>query len=416
MSNIPHPEPARSAESKDAALLAHPPYVLFWFARGFSSFAFQMSAVATGWLVYDRTHNAYALGLVGLAQFLPMLLMSIPAGQLADRFDRRRILTVCQLFEATALASIALGVIFGPISLAHIYVAVVVLGAARACEQPTSAALLPLLVPRAILQRAVALSSSANQTANIVGPAAGGLFYALGAAVPFALAAGLVFAASVLVTLIRVARPQRTREPTTLRSAFSGLAFIWERKVILGAVSLDLFAVLLGGATALLPIYARDILAIGPWGLGLLRSAPAVGALSMSLVLSRLALRRHVGAMMFGSVIAFGAAIFVFALSRNLPLSILALACTGAADNISVVIRSSLVQLQTPDDMRGRVSAVNSLFIGTSNQLGEFWSGTLAGVMGAVPALTLGGCATIAVALVWMRLFPALRRMQTLAG
>jgi MFS family permease len=406
-----------ATEPPSDRLFSHPPYLLFWTARGLSGFATQMAAVATGWLVYQRTSNAYFLGLIGLAQFVPMLLLTLPAGHLADRLDRRRIVAACQSIEGAALAVLAAGILGGWLSLVEIFLAVAVLGAAQAFERPTMAALLPSLVPPRILPRAIAMSSSANQSAYIIGPAVGGLLYAVHVAVPFAAAAGLMAGAATLMTAIRAApRAAVEREPATLASVFSGIAFIRERPVLLGAISLDLFAVLLGGATALLPIYARDILGTGPWGLGVLRAGPAAGALIMSVVLTRLSLRRGVGTKLFAAVAAFGLATIIFALSRNMVLSFVALAIVGAADNVSVVIRSSLVQLGTPDSVRGRVNAVNSLFIGTSNQLGEFESGITAGLMGAVPAALLGGVATIAIAVIWMRLFPALRRVETLSG
>jgi MFS family permease len=396
-------------------LFAHRPYALFWTARGLSAFAMQMAAVATGWLVYQNTGSAYFLGLIGLAQFVPMVLLTLPVGHIADCGDRRRIVIACQLLESLALAFLAWGIVAGWLATAHIFAAVVALGAAQAFERPTMSALLPSLVPTGTLQRAIAMASSANQSAYIVGPAIGGLLYAVDVAVPFALAACLMFGAALLMSAIVAARPAPSREPATLRSVFSGIDFIWHRPILLGAVSLDLFAVLLGGATALMPIYARDILGTGPWGLGMLRAAPAAGALSMSLVMARVSMRRGVGTKLFLAVGGFGVATMVFALSRNLLLSMAALYFVGVADNISVVIRSSLVQLATPDAVRGRVNAVNSLFIGTSNQLGEFESGIAAGLLGAVPAALLGGVATIAVALIWMRVFPALRRIQSLA-
>ena len=275
---------------------------------------------------------------------------------------------------------------------------------------------MPGLVGEARLQQASAWSASANQTASILGPAFGGLLYAAGAAVPFALATALFLAASALVFSIRPERALPPREAATLRSVFGGIHFIWENPAILGAISLDLFAVLLGGATALLPIYAHEILQTGPWGLGVLRAAPAAGALGMSVLLARRPLRRHAGRIMFGAVIVFGVATTVFAVSRSLPLSIAALVLLGAADVVSVVIRFALVQMRTPDAMRGRVSAVNMLFIGTSNQLGEFESGTTAALLGTVPAVLLGGLGTIAVALLWMRWFPALRKVDGLTA
>ena len=422
MSNDPQPEKPPQAASRrprgadpDDRLFRHRSYALFWTARCLSGFAVQMAAVATGWLVYQKTGSAYYLGLIGLAQFVPMVLLTLPVGHVADRADRRRIVLACQLVESIALAALAWGIVGGWLQLAHIFAVVVVLGAAQAFERPTMSALLPSLVPASVLQRAIAMASSANQSAYIVGPAIGGLLYALHIAVPFAVAAGLMFCAAMAVAAIRASRPAPPREAATLRSVFSGISFIWHRQILLGAVSLDLFAVLLGGATALMPIFAHDILGTGPWGLGLLRAAPAAGALTMSLFLSRLSMRRGVGFKLFVAVAGFGVATIVFALSRNIALSVVALFFVGVCDNISVVIRSSLVQLATPDAVRGRVNAVHSLFIGTSNQLGEFESGITAGLLGAVPAALLGGVATLAVVVVWARVFPALRKIESLA-
>ena len=376
----------------------------------------QMAAVATGWLVYQKTGSAYFLGFIGLAQFVPMVLLTLPVGHIADRADRRRIVVACQLVECGILAFLAAGIVGGWLRLFHLFAAVVVLGSAQAFERPTMTSLLPSLVPAGILQRAIALASSANQSAYIIGPALGGLLYAVDPAVPFAVGTLFMLAAALLIAAIRVTSTARAREPATLRSTLSGLSFIWHRPVLLGAVSLDLFAVLLGGATALMPIFAHDILGTGPWGLGVLRAAPAAGALSMSFVMTRFPLRHGVGAKLFLAVIGFGVASAVFAISRNMALSAAALFFVGVADNVSVVIRTSLVQLATPDQVRGRVNAVHSLFIGTSNQLGEFESGITAGLLGAVPAALLGGIATIAIALLWARLFPALRRVESLAG
>ncbi|WP_395681381.1 MFS transporter [Inquilinus sp.] len=397
-------------------LLDHPSFLVFWGVRVLSAIGFQMSAVAVGWLVYALTGSAFSLGLVGLFQFLPMVVLTLLVGHVADHYDRRRIVQICLLVEGVTLVVLALGILDGWLTVPGVFVAVLALGAARAFEQPTMAALLPAVVPPKVLPRALAVASSAMQTATIVGPSIGGLLYAVGTTVPFALAAACFLGAGGLMLLMRLERPPPRREPATLRSVFSGIAYIRSRPMILGAISLDMFAVLLGGATALLPIYAHDILQTGPWGLGLLRAAPAVGALTMSVVLTRVPLGRAVGLKMFAAVIVFGAATVVFAASTSVVLSLAALAVLGAADNVSVVIRSSLVQLLTPDEMRGRVSAVNSLFIGTSNQLGEFESGMVAGLLGAVPAGIIGGLGTIAVAVLWMRLFPALRKAQTLSG
>jgi MFS family permease len=392
----------------------HSAYTQFWCARVLSSAAFQVNAVAVGWLVYARTGSALDLGLVGLAQFLPVLLLTLPAGHVADRLDRRGILRVCQWVEATVSALLALGSVGYWSGTAWIYIAVILLGAARAFESPAMSALLPGLVPASLFGRATALSASANQAATIVGPALGGLIYAAAAAAPYALSAGCFALAGALSGRIRLAQKPPPRAAATWASVFSGLIFIWRRPAILGCITLDLFAVLLGGATALLPVFAGGILHTGPWGLGLLRSAPAIGALVMSMALARVRMNHAAGAKMFAAVIVFGLATIVFAVSTQITLSLLALIVMGAADTVSVVVRASLVQLGTPDDMRGRVSAVNFLFIGTSNQLGEFESGVTAALLGTVPAVIAGGVGTVLVALIWMWLFPALRRVQSL--
>ncbi|MGI4952475.1 MAG: MFS transporter [Janthinobacterium lividum] len=396
-------------EAKD--VLRHPAFQLYWAARVLSSGASQVLAIAVGWQIYALTGSTLQLGLIGLAQFLPMVLMTLPAGHVADRLDRRRIAQACQAAAGFGMLLLSTASASGGVRPGLIYTVVALVGAARAFESPAFSALLPGLVSPALFPRAVALATSAGQTAFILGPAIGGLLYALGSVVPYGVAGIAALAASLCTGLIRNGPPPR-REPATLRSVFSGIGFIARRPVILGAVSLDLFAVLFGGATALLPVYARDILHTGPWGLGLLRSAPAVGALALSVLLARYPLRRRVGRSMFGAVLVFGLATGVFAVSTSLPLSLSALLMLGASDVVSMVVRSSLVQLGTPDEMRGRVSAVNSLFIGTSNQLGEFESGSTAALLGTVPAVLLGGLGTIAVALLWMWLFPRLRKMD----
>ncbi|MBV8141869.1 MAG: MFS transporter [Verrucomicrobia bacterium] len=396
-------------------MLRHPAFPLFWVSRIFSALGFQVASVAVGWLVYAKTGSAYALGLVGLFQFLPMVALTFLVGHFADRFDRRRIVAACQFVEFLVLALLTFGDRDGKLSVKVLFAAVALLGAARAFESPTMSALLPALIPEALLQKAVAVSSSAMQTATIIGPSLGGLLFATGASVPLGVSALCLSAACSAMLVIRTERVPPRREPISFQSIFSGVSFIRSRPIILGAISLDLFAVLLGGVTALLPIFARDILHIGPWGLGMLRSAPAVGALAMSVLLVHRPMNRHVGIKMFGAVIVFGIATVVFSLSTHFALSLLALVILGAADNVSVVIRISLVQLSTPDAMRGRVNAVNSLFIGTSNQLGEFESGMLAGLLGVIPSGVVGGLGTILIALLWMRLFPALRTVDTLS-
>jgi MFS family permease len=402
------------ARESEGSILRHKPFRLFWLARVASSTAVQMQAVAVGWQIYALTGSAFYLGLVGLAQFLPMFLLTLAVGHVADRYNRRRIAAVCQIIEGSALAVLAAGSFTGSLTKESILVIVFVAGAARAFEGPTMLALVPGLVPQEMIPRASAWSASANQTASIVGPAIGGLLYAFGPTTVYATAGVLFFAASGFIAAIRISHVPKPREPVNVASLFAGIAFIRSRPEILGAISLDLFAVLLGGATALLPVYARDILSTGPMGLGLLRTAPALGALAMSVFLARTPLRHRVGRIMFTSVFIFGVATIVFALSTSFTLSICALVVLGAADVISVVIRSSLVQIETPDEMRGRVSAVNSMFIGTSNQLGEFESGVTAALFGTVPAVLIGGVGTIVIVLLWMRLFPKLVQTDSL--
>jgi MFS family permease len=398
----------------ESSVLRHKPFALFWFARGFTTIAFQIQGVAVGWQVYALTGSAFYLGLVGLAQFFPMFLLTLVVGHVADRYDRRKVVRLCQIVEGLATGALAWGSLSGWQSKETILVTVFVIGAARAFEAPTMHALVPRLVPTRLLPRAVAWSSSAHQTATIIGPAFGGFLYAAGPATAFGTASVLFLTASVFISFIRIEHTPGERQPVSLRSLFAGISFIRVHSVILGAISLDLFAVLLGGATALLPIYARDILSTGPQGLGVLRSGPAVGALVTSVFLARHPLKRRVGKIMFGAVVIFGAATIVFAVSTSFLLSWGALVVLGAADVVSVVIRTSLVQLGTPDEMRGRVSAVNAMFVGTSNQLGEFESGVTAALFGVVPAVLLGGIGTIVVVLIWIRLFPQLLKVDSL--
>lgn len=396
------------------SVLLHRPFALYLCARSATFMAFQMLGVAVGWQIYAITGSAMYLGLVGLAQFLPMFLLTLVVGHVADRYDRRNIARICQAIEGLSAGVLALASYGGWQSKESILLIIFVIGAARAFEGPTLHALLPRLVPVQVFPQAAAWSSSAMQTATIVGPALGGFLYTAGPTAVY-IATGVAFlSAGIFMTLIRIEPLPARNEPANIKSVFAGISFIWSRKEILGAISLDLFAVLLGGATALLPIYARDILATGPWGLGLLRSAPAVGALTMSIYLARRPLRHRVGKTMFRAVAVFGAATVVFAVSTSFLLSFAMLVILGAADVISVVIRQSLVQIRTPDEMRGRVSAVNSMFIGTSNQLGEFESGVTAALFGTVPAVLIGGIGTVIVVMVWMRLFPQLAAVDRL--
>ena len=395
-------------------LFAQRQFVRFWMARLAGVMANQMLMVAVAWHMYDVTGSAWDLGLVGLFQFVPALVMTLPAGHLADRLHRGRIFAACMLAQAVVALLLVAATQGGFATRALIFGVSVVLGTARAFQMPAQQALTPLLVPQALLQRAIALSTSGMQAAIICGPALGGVLYAAGATTVYACCAGLLGLSCALTLAVRYRHVPST-ESATLRTVLAGVAFVWQRKVLLGATTLDLFAVLLGGATALLPIYARDILHTGPAGLGLLRAAPAFGALAMSLALTRWPLQRRVGHRLLAAVAVFGVATVVFGVSSHFWVSLLALAVTGAADNISVVTRLTLVQLETPDEMRGRVAAVNSIFIGASNQLGEFESGANAALFGPVGSVVLGGVGTVLVAATWLRLFPALARRDRMA-
>jgi len=396
-------------EHRLSQLFSQRQFIRFWLARVAGVMANQMLMVAVAWHMYDITGSAWDLGLVGLFQFVPALLMALPAGHLTDRWHRGRIFAGCMLAQAGAAMVLMAATHSGFATRELILGLSIVLGVARAFQMPAQQALLPTLVPPALLQRAITMGSSGLQVATIGGPALGGVLYTAGATAVYASCTAMLLLACALTLAVRY-----THIPSNLSATWStvlaGLRFVWNRKVVLGAISLDLFAVLLGGATALLPIYARDILHTGPEGLGLLRAAPAVGALAMSLLLMRWPLRRRVGHGLLAAVAVFGLAMVVFGLSTSFWLSLLALAVTGAADNVNVVTRMTLVQLETPDEMRGRVSAVNSIFIGASNQLGEFESGATAALFGPVESVVLGGVGTVLVAVTWLKLFPALAR------
>ena len=374
----------------------------------------QMLMVALGWQMYDLTGSAWDLGLVGLAQFVPALLLALPAGAHVDRSNRRRVLAAVLALQLLVAVLLATATATGWMGRGALLSVSVLLGALRAWQMPASQALLPLLVPPAMLPRALALSASALQGAIIAGPAAAGFAYAGGAAAVYGLAALAYAVATLCVWRLHLREAPRVREPATWSTLLAGLRFIAHRPLVLGAISLDLFAVLLGGAVALLPIFARDILQCGPSCLGLLRSAPAVGALGMSLVLARWPVQRRSGAWLLGAVAVFGGSMVVFGWSTSLALSMAALVVSGAADMVSVVIRQTLVQLATPDEMRGRVSAVNSVFIGASNQLGEFESGATAAWLGPVASVVWGGVGTVGVVLLWVLLFPTLARHDRL--
>jgi MFS family permease len=405
-----------SPTTEAVSLLRHRAFLQFWFAKNASSFGFQMMSVAVGWQIYELTHRAFDLGLIGLAQFVPSVLLALPAGHIADQFDRRRIVTVCQAIEWIAIALLAGFSLSGHLTETGILALVFVVSVAKAFEFPALQSMLPALVPAHVLPRAMAANASAGQAAMIAGPALGGLLYVAGAATVYGVSALLYLVALTLMSRLAYDHLPPRREPATLKTLFAGVHFIRRRPAVFGVISLDLFAVLLGGATALLPIFAKDILHTGPWGLGILRAAPAVGALLMSVWLARHSLERRVGPIMFASVAGFGVATLVFALSTTLWLSVVALFALGAFDMVSMVIRGALVQLETPDDMRGRVSAVNAIFVNTSNQLGEFESGLLAAAVGAVNATLVGGIGTLVVVGLWIWWFPSLRRRQGLVS
>ena len=377
--------------------------------------ATQMLMVAMAWHMYELTSSAWDLGLVGLVQFVPALLLALLAGHVADRWPRGRIIVVCLLGQALVAAVLLQATWADDLSRDLLLWLSLVMGAIRAFQMPASQALLPALVSPSLLPRAMAFSSAGLQAAILGGPALGGFVFALGADVVYALSLALLLVACLALMRLSLPHRQAVPEPMTVTSVLAGVRFVWHNKVLLGGFSLDLFAVLLGGATALLPIYAKDILEVGPWGLGLLRASPAAGALIMSLVLTRWPLQRHVGRWLMVSVGLFGVSIAVFAVSTVFWLSMLALVFSGAFDMVSVVVRQTLMQLETPDEMRGRVSAVSTIFIGASNQLGEFESGATAAWMGPVAAALVGGIGTVVVAVLWTRLFPSLARRDRMS-
>jgi MFS family permease len=401
-------------DSKFAGRIAfrYPDFTAYAIARFCIVVALEMQSVAIGWQVYEITKRPLDLGLVGLAQFLPGIAFFLPAGHTVDRMDRRRLLLACYAGFALCSALLLHLTRRGVHSPRPIYVVAAMLGTVRCFNFPTGRALLPQLVPEEHFSNAVAWNSSIFQGATILGPTVGGLLYAFfrGPAAVYA-AAILVAAGAVLLTLrINAREKPRPREPINLRTVLAGFGYIWKQKVVLGSISLDLFAVLLGGAVALLPVYAREILHTGPWGLGLLRSAPGVGAAAMAVLLAHRPLKRHVGPAMLWCVAGFGVFTIIFGLSRSLILSLISLLLVGATDMVSVVIRAILVQLGTPDEMRGRVNAVDMMFIGASNQLGEFESGLTAHWFGTVPAVVLGGVGTLLIIAIWAWKFPELRK------
>jgi len=406
------------ADEKVSSLVAFtfPNFLRFLLARSFIILALEMLSVAVGWQVYEITHRPLDFGLVGLAQFLPGILLFLISGHAADRFNRRDVLALCYV-GAGLCAGLFLALSWrGTHSARPIYAVLLLLGVVRSFSGPAGQAILPQLVPEEHYPNAVAWSASTRTMATILGPALGGVIYALfNSPSPVYVAVLACSLAAALSTFrIHVATRQLMREPTSLRTILAGLDYIWRQKLLLGAVSLDLFAVLLGGAVALLPVYAREILHTGPWGLGLLRSAPGVGAAAMATLLAHRPLRRKAGQAMLWCVTGFGIFTIIFGLSRSLVLSLLSLLFVGATDMVSVIVRTTLVQLATKDEMRGRVSAVNMLFIGASNEFGQFESGVTAAWFGTVPAVVLGGIGTLIVIGIWAWRFPELRQADRL--
>jgi MFS family permease len=395
--------------------LRHAGFLRYWIARFLGSFSAQIMAVAVGWQVYDITRDPFDLGIIGLVLFAPAFLLVLVTGAVADRFNRVAIMLGCIIGEGLCALALLIFTILGEHSVLPIFLVLVVLGTVRAFFGPAQQSLMPNLVPESELASAVAWGTSSWQIATVFGPVAGGLLYGLSPLIAYGTSLVIITVAATLASGIRVPRlPSSQKEKPSFETLVAGFRYIWREKIVLGAISFDLFAVLLGGATALLPVYARDILVVGPWGLGLLRSAPGIGSILVAAFLLRHPVKDHAGVIMFGCVAMFGFFNLVFGASTLVWLSVIALGLMGGFDMVSVYVRETLIQLWTPDAVRGRVNAVNMLFVGASNELGEFRAGMSAGLFGAVPAVIFGGAATIAVAGLWWFLFPQLREVRHL--
>ena len=417
------PPAAPAPPHRPDRVFAHRDFTLFWVSRWTSTLGVMVEAVTIGWQVYDlarHTHSiessAFLVGMVGLVQFAPLFALTLIAGAVADHYDRKRIYLVCLASEATCVGVLCWNAAQATPSLTLIFVVAGLFGAIRAFQSPATSAMSPMLIPRELLPRAIALSSLAWQSGSILGPWLGGALVGTSPAFAYATAAGLYGIAAIAISQIRANTQPERQTGSRVAMVREGLDYVWRNKIVLGAVSLDLFAVLLGGATALLPVYARDILHVGPSGFGILRAGPAVGASACAFVLGRNPLTRRAGLWMFGAVALFGLATMVFALSTSMYLSVLALAVLGGADMISVFVRQTLVQITTPDAMRGRVAAVSNVFIGASNELGEFETGVMARLLGPVGAALFGGIGSIVVTGIWAKLFPTLRKADQLSG
>ena len=403
-----------TAPDQSVQAFSYPGFRAYWVTTLAASFAAQIMSVSVGWQVYDITRNPVFLGLVGLAQFLPALLLVLVTGITADKFPRRRIIQACLVVELLAAGGLLAFAAWGGHEIWPIFLILVMLGTARAFIGPAGASLAPNLVPPAALANAVSMNATAWQLASIVGPMAGGLLYGLGSGVAYGVAAALILVAALSISRLTAPAQHKQDQGTSLGTLLAGFRYIWHEKVVLGAISLDLFAVLMGGAVALMPVFARDILEVGPWGLGLLRAAPGIGAISMALWLARFPVRNHAGIVLFIFVGGFGLFTCLFGLSTSVWLSVPLLVLIGACDMVSVSIRETIMQLWTPDHVRGRVNAVNSVFIGASNELGEFRAGMMAALIGAQAAVAIGGAATIVVAGLWSQIFPGIRKQKAL--
>lgn len=396
----------------------YPGFGLFLTARLFTVACVEMQSIAVGWQIFQITHKPFDLGLVGLMQFVPGVLLFLVSGQTADRFPRRRVLIFCYAGYAVCSALLFLITLHGVRSVHQIYAVMVLVGIVRSFNGPATRAIVPEMVPEEHLPNAVAWGSSTFQAATILGPSIGGVIYAIANSALPVYATSMTLSAAAMVSMLGVNPISKLgrRAPVTAKTVLAGLRYVWQKKIVLGLISLDLFAVLLGGATALLPAVASEILHTGPWGLGLLRGAVGIGAATMAIFLAYRPVRRNTGAIMLWCVAGFGVATILFGISQNLYLSLAALILVGATDMVSVVIRGVLIQIATPDEMRGRVNAVDMVFIGASNELGGFESGTTATWFGTVPAIILGGIGTLVVTALWAWGFPDLRRTDRLTG
>lgn len=396
------------------AAFRHRSFLLFWISRFLNSFAVQILSVCVAWQVYDITRDPFDLGLVGILQFMPALILVLVTGAVADRYGRVMIMALCDALEALCAGALLIFTLSGSTNVLPIFIVLVVIGIARAFYGPAAASLAANLVPAETFANAVSWNTSAWQVAGIVGPVTGGLLYGISPVVAYMIALILLTLSGIAILAVPKPTQHAAIHGNTRENLLGGFRYIFKEKIVLGAVSLDLFAVLLGGAVALLPVYARDILVLGPWGLGLLRAAPGIGAVTVAFWLSGNPIKHHAGTILFVSVALFGVFTAVFGASTVPWISITALALLGAADGVSVYVREVLVQLWTPDALRGRVNAVNMVFVGASNELGEFRAGMMASGFGAVPAVVFGGVASIAVALGWAVMFPQLRNAKSL--